>query len=102
MYSFVKSRFHSTALALKSQDTKYCSSEFYFVFLQCTIVREAHFLSLFYFMAKGPLLVAFKWATQKQNKTIKKEFEFMTQGKSLCLKTIAFKMLKMLRDECVT
>ena len=32
MYRFVKSRFHSTVLALKSQDIKYCGSEFYFGF----------------------------------------------------------------------
>ena len=60
MYRFVKSRFHSTVLALKSQDIKYCDSEFYFGFLQCTVVRETHFIILFYYMAKGPLLVACK------------------------------------------
>ena len=60
MYRFVKSRFHSTALALKSQDIKYCGFAFYFVFLQCTVVRETHFIILFYCMAKGPLLVACK------------------------------------------
>ena len=60
MYRFVKSQFHSTALALKSQDMKYCGSELYFVILQCTIVREAYFIILFYCMAKGPLLVACK------------------------------------------
>ena len=32
MYRFVKSRFHSTVLALKSRDIKYCGSEFYLVF----------------------------------------------------------------------
>ena len=32
MYRFVKSRFPSTALALKSPDIKYCGSEFYLVF----------------------------------------------------------------------
>ena len=32
IYRFVGSRFHSTALALKSQDIKYCGFEFYFVF----------------------------------------------------------------------
>ena len=32
MYRFVKSRFHSTVLALKSQDIEYCGSEFYFGF----------------------------------------------------------------------
>ena len=46
----------------------------------------------FYCMAKGPLLVACKWATQRQNKDIKKEFELITQRKSLCLKTIGIKM----------
>ena len=60
MYRFVKSRFHFTVLALKSQDIKYCGSEFYFVFLQCTIVRETHFIILFYCMAKGPLSAACK------------------------------------------
>ena len=60
------------------------------------MVRETHFIVLFYCMAKGPLLVACKWATQKQNKDIKKDFELITQTKSLCLKTTPFKMLKML------
>ena len=62
MYSFVKSRLHSTALALKSQDinTVVLSFTLFLFFLQCTIVREAHFIILFYFMAKGPLLVAYK------------------------------------------
>ena len=63
MYRFVKSRFHSTVLALKSQDIEYCHSvvlSFTLVFLQCTIVRETHFIILFYYMAKGPLLVACK------------------------------------------
>ena len=61
MYSFVKSRFHSTALAFKSQDINTVVLSFtLFFFLQCTIVREAHFIILFYFMAKGPLLVAYK------------------------------------------
>ena len=32
MYRFVKSRFHSTVLGLKSQDIEYCGSEFYFGF----------------------------------------------------------------------
>ena len=32
MYRFVKSRFPSTALALKSPNIKYCGSEFYLVF----------------------------------------------------------------------
>ena len=64
----------TTALALKSSDIKYCGSGFYFVVLQCTIVREAHFVILFYCMAKGSLLVACKWANQKQNKDIKKVF----------------------------
>ena len=32
IYRFVGSRFHSTALALKGQDIKYCGFEFYFVF----------------------------------------------------------------------
>ena len=38
-------------------------------------------------MAKGLLLVAFKWATEKQIKDIKKDFELITQKKSLSLKT---------------
>ena len=60
MYRFVKSRFHSTVLALKSQDIEYCGSEFYFGFFTMSIVRETHFIILFYYMAKGPLLVACK------------------------------------------
>ena len=61
MYRFVKSRFPSTALALKSQDIKYCGSEFYFVFFFLTMTMYNSWGDiLFYCMAKGPLLVACK------------------------------------------
>ena len=52
MYRFVKSRFPSTALALKSQDIKYCGSEFYFVFFfTVTMYNSWEDILLFYFIA---------------------------------------------------
>lgn len=75
---------------------------FTLVFLQCTIVRETHFIILFYYMAKGPLLVACKMSNSEAKQGHQKDFELITQRKSFCLKTTAFKMLKMLGVQCVT
>lgn len=52
MYRFVKSRFPSTALALKSPDIKKCGSEFYLVFFfTMTMYNSWGDILLFYFIA---------------------------------------------------